>query len=546
MSQSPKRPSISEASQPLSSPTEREAVDDRHESPPKHPESLSTQTQADLTVAGLDRTPDATSALETGAALTECHEPDLSNTQAELSSEKHVEPQIRDRYNVPESQILPLNNVTMSRSPKRSSSPDASNVLPNPKRHEREITGEEHDPIEEPMTPSAHGRDALKPAGQSSFQDIATMTTVGPTMDEHHGPTICDGEDELGPKQLADPPALNESRADAGQPDPAQGLHSALHLPPPGPDGCLVLGQPDAHPTPEVDRTDDLETSSYLAINDNEIDMINAVWKTFMSAVITFAYGALPKRSSWNELPAASQDEVRKWVLNPQDHLNSESPDAIANFYSAWLFRRFHRHLFSGEDPDKWNSPEWQSFGTLCASIKARISEPNSSLAAKYHHWRNLSVLTLGEMRPERRHVNPRWLRNKVEDWINHLPFASDANPFEDEWEHLLRSAINMDNLIITARRDIRLQLVDQETQEAYGFPIVPKRMKNQNVLPTTIPVEERVVDYVMLPALQVYGKTDNLYSYESEAKRALSPYGSKWDTRFDEEPMFVVIRRRC
>lgn len=149
-------------------------------------------------------------------------------------------------------------------------------------------------------------------------------------------------------------------------------------------------------------------------------------------------------------------------------------------------------------------------------------------------------------MHPERRHVDPLWLRTKVEDWMKHLPFASETEQLESKWEDLIESAIDMDSLIITARRDIKMRLSDSATNKDHSFPMVESRMACYLGSKTRSSVElDNVVDFVIFPTLLAYGKviSKTFGPEERPAESVLCPFGRCWDEVSVEIHMLVYSR---
>jgi hypothetical protein len=113
-----------------------------------------------------------------------------------------------------------------------------------------------------------------------------------------------------------------------------------------------------------------LHFTTYNTLIQTEEIAISALWSRLKCAVEAFAQFCLPTKCSWDELPTTHQEEVRTWASNPKDYLNSNLSPDVTSFYVAWLFRLLDRHLFSGKDRDKWDGPDWQSFGAIWASGK--------------------------------------------------------------------------------------------------------------------------------------------------------------------------------
>lgn len=114
------------------------------------------------------------------------------------------------------------------------------------------------------------------------------------------------------------------------------------------------------------------------------------------------------------------------------------------------------------------------------------------------------------------------------------LPFVSekDQSEFEYQWRNLIESAINMDSLIITARRDIKMRLSDSATSKDYGFPAVKGKMMRRRGPPRGAG-GELVVDFVIFPTLLAYGKADgaSIWDESSPAESVILPFGDSWDT---------------
>ncbi|KAK0703414.1 hypothetical protein B0T26DRAFT_806975 [Lasiosphaeria miniovina] len=49
----------------------------------------------------------------------------------------------------------------------------------------------------------------------------------------------------------------------------------------------------------------------------------------------------------------------------------------------AWLWHALDDNLFS--DPDKWATPQWKAYGTLCASFRDRARTPDSAITPEKH-----------------------------------------------------------------------------------------------------------------------------------------------------------------
>ncbi|KAK7213817.1 hypothetical protein V2G26_020995 [Clonostachys chloroleuca] len=480
MSQSTKRPSLSEASeaseasQPILNSTGCEADKNDDEPPPAYTEAISSQSNGGVTTAGLNPVLELPKILKAEDTLTQHHDPELSDRKDDSPQSQSTEQPACGEESAPEIQIAPSANRAMSRSPKRSSFPDAADALPKPKRHEREPPSDELESLQKPhITLPPPGRDIL------ATEELGLL------------PDLCGGDDEHAPKQTIDPPAGSDSSGAGSHPSLASKLSSAPHMPLLIDEGAAP-GEPTSPSLLIQTHTNDLASEEYQApqrcfkfipydtLFNDEANAIRVYWESFQGAVQSFTRNCLPKKCSWDELPTGYQDEVRAWASNPKDYLNSKLSTDVNNFYTAWLFRLLDGHLFSGRDSDKWHGSDWKRFGAILESGKAHLRESKGFFAAKYHHWRNISVQTLADMHhPDQRHVDPLWLWEKIEDWMKDLPFVSekDQSEFEYQWRNLIESAINMDSLIITARRDIKMRLSDSATSKDYGFPAVKGKM---------------------------------------------------------------------
>ncbi|CAG9985684.1 unnamed protein product [Clonostachys byssicola] len=531
MPRSIKRSSLSEASGASCS-TEREIDKDNYDPPPAYTEAIPSQNNDGVTTPGSYPFPELPKILKAGDTTSQHRDPELSDRKDDLQC---TELPACGEKSAPEVQITPSVNRVMSRPPKRSLSPDASNTLPKPKRHEREPPGDEVESLRTPhITPSPHGGDIRAAERRSSLPDL------------------CGGNVERTTKQPVDLPAGSDSSGVVSHPSLDPTLSSEPHLPPLI-DESAAPGEPTS---PVQTHTNDLASEEcqaprrcfrfmpyYTLFNDEE-EAIHRYWNSFQGAVQSFARDCLPKKCSWEELPTGYQDQVREWASNPKEYLNSKFPPDVTNFYAAWLFRLLDHHLFSGKDVDKWKGSDWKGFGALLASGKAHLSEPNGLFAVKYHHWRNLSVQTLADMHhPDQRHVDPDWLWEKIADWMKHLPFVleKDQSEHQYDWRKLIESAINMDSLIITARRDITLRLSDSATGKDYGFPAVKDKMARRKGQINRARGDP-VVDFVIFPTLLAYGKanTTSIWDESRPAENVLLPFGDSWDTVSMELSMTV------
>lgn len=401
MSQSTKRSSLSEASeaseasQPILNSTDCEADKNDDEPPPAYTEAISSQSNGGVTTAGLNPVPELPKILKAGDTLTQHHDPELSDRKDDSPQSQSTEQPACGEESAPEIQIAPSANRATSRSPKRSSFPDASDALPKPKRHEREPPSDELESLQKPhITLPPPGRDIL------ATEELGLL------------PDLCGGDDEHAPKQTVDSPAGSDSSGARSHPSLASKPSSAPRLPPLIDEGAAP-GEPTspshpslapalssaAHLSPLVDEstaseeptspslliqthTNDLASEEYQApqrcfkfipydtLFNDEANAIRVYWESFQGAVQSFTRNCLPKKCSWDELPTGYQDEVRAWASNPKDYLNSKLSTDVNNFYTAWLFRLLDGHLFSGRDSDKWHGSDWKRFGAILESGK--------------------------------------------------------------------------------------------------------------------------------------------------------------------------------
>jgi len=141
-------------------------------------------------------------------------------------------------------------------------------------------------------------------------------------------------------------------------------------------------------------------------------------------------YSTLPTRWEWERLVGfvatlASSSSLRPWdtlSLTTQESLRQLFGESAKPYYDsrhaypalvqAWLWHALDDNLFS--DPDKWATPQWEAYGTLCASFRRRRAGTLDSAITleehgesgvyaenEFHYWRMLTMRIMTEERLE-------------------------------------------------------------------------------------------------------------------------------------------------
>lgn len=139
---------------------------------------------------------------------------------------------------------------------------------------------------------------------------------------------------------------------------------------------------------------------------------IGTHWETLVELV-----DKLASRTSlrpWDTLSLTTQESLRR-LFGGSAKPYYDTRYASAALVQAWLWHAIDDNLFS--DPDKWATPQWKAYGTLCASFRDRAGTLDSAITPEergssglyweneFHFWRMLTMRMMVKEDPERAHV---------------------------------------------------------------------------------------------------------------------------------------------
>ncbi|KAK0749474.1 hypothetical protein B0T18DRAFT_389058 [Schizothecium vesticola] len=127
-------------------------------------------------------------------------------------------------------------------------------------------------------------------------------------------------------------------------------------------------------------------------------------WKRLVDFVHTLASSTSLR--PWDTLSLTTRESLRRLFgesAKPYYDTRHASPALV----QAWLWHALEDNLFS--DPDKWATPQWEAYGSLCASFRCRragtldsaitLEEHGESRVYaenEFHYWRMLTMRIMG------------------------------------------------------------------------------------------------------------------------------------------------------
>ncbi|KAK3346375.1 hypothetical protein B0T25DRAFT_277988 [Lasiosphaeria hispida] len=197
----------------------------------------------------------------------------------------------------------------------------------------------------------------------------------------------------------------------------------------PGKEPTIIISSPIPSPIPSghLLQIHGMESSPYASSHDSlygpvEVDEEQQRARFFWQRVVQGANGSTPAMGSeWEVLVKFIDDLACYTSLRPWDTLSLTTQESLRQLFGgsarpyydakyasfaliqAWMWHALDDNLFS--DPDKWATPKWNAYGTLCASLRHHHAgtldsaitlkehgEPGVYAESEFHYWRMLTT----------------------------------------------------------------------------------------------------------------------------------------------------------
>jgi hypothetical protein len=253
------------------------------------------------------------------------------------------------------------------------------------------------------------------------------------------------------------------------------------------------------------------------------------IWDILTSKICDLAEKISFTLRPWDTLSLTTRESLRR-LFGGSARPYYEARYASFALVQAWLWHALDDNLFS--DPDKWATPQWKAFGTLCASFRHRAGTVDSAITreecgglrarveCEFHHWRMLTIRVMmnewgrfganaGQHSSDDRLADR--LLGKLAEIIDEDEEPTTTN--EDEVRDIARYAVVSDfktlgifsNLMIAWR-------LPNVVMKGHPFRKSPALRNYDKIFPKT--GEGRPIDFVVSPGLFLSGQP-NVRFYE-------------------------------
>lgn len=237
------------------------------------------------------------------------------------------------------------------------------------------------------------------------------------------------------------------------------------------------------------------------------------------------------------------------WAPDFKEYIASRksSENACQDFCYVWIWHILFENLFSNDCLDKWKDGAWADFGSLLRNLQrksdmpsaprlsshlpdhvltgafppAHVEQRDNEFTFTFFSWKHSSVHMLHMLHDS--HSDPSRLKNIIRPHFESLVPVEvlQSDMVEEMLSRLVEKAIEIDLLILAARWDIKIEMLDPETGKPHSFRFKENSdlMKESSMVQVARkPFHDRPVAFVCTPLLRSFGQSagqhsDNHYS---------------------------------